>query len=262
MSHEAMNYVVGLTGERISTREVAVLMVLANRHNPDTKNAWPSLPRMVLETHMSRRGLQKCLARLESRGIIRRVKGVGRGNTTVYTFPGLDGLKSAAPAGNESVKGERSTPFMSEGKGERSTPFVPEKANLATNKRRTSEHRKGELGDTQRRTTVEPQLEPSASNPVLGRTDEAKADWKKISAELKASMNLRSWETWVRPLSGAGIDGKTLVVWVPTREFSAWIGENYAGKILLAAKRLGLGWSGLRFVVRGSRSEGGGGPGV
>lgn len=227
-----------------------VLLTLSCHMNAMGEGAFPSTKLLAEETGYSERCVVTHLASSKKKGWIKaKVHGFGgRGwKRHEYCLAWPNGTEVRSAPKDESLK-----------------DVQHENGEALNVERDGTEPRSGEaLNDVQCSTSSNsPKNLKVSGNSGLARTDEAKANWKKISGDLKASMNLRSWETWVRPLSGAGIDGKTLVVWVPTREFSAWIGENYAEKILLAAKKLGLAGSGLRFVVRGSRSEGGGGPGV
>lgn len=90
----------------------------------------------------------------------------------------------------------------------------------------------------------------SSFNSDLSRTLEARQDWNKIAAELKPVVKVQDWDTWIRPLRGAGIEAKTLVVRAPAREIAAWVREHWADAIVAAAKKLGLDWQGVRIVVR------------
>ncbi len=63
--------------------------------------------------------------------------------------------------------------------------------------------------------------------------------WLRILTALEKKINHQSFDTWFKPTRFSRIDGRVLVVTVPTREFEH-IGERYNDHILEAVDQLGL----------------------
>jgi len=86
-------------------------------------------------------------------------------------------------------------------------------------------------------------IPPGAILPANGNDP-----WKGVKAELRKSLNPRSWESWIRPTRLAyTLDGKVFVA-VPSGEFGDWIQENFMPAIAAAKQALGLEFSGIEFV--------------
>jgi len=73
--------------------------------------------------------------------------------------------------------------------------------------------------------------------------------WTQISQKLKARLDPRKWESWIRPIRFAGVEKGQLVLRAPTAEFKDWIKENFAGEIVAIAHELKLPYSGISWVV-------------
>ena len=114
--------------------------------------------------------------------------------------------------------------------------------------RSTSEifsHRLPEIAatDTSPEETKGLTIPPGAILPANGNDP-----WKGVKAELRKSLNPRSWESWIRPTRLAyTLDGKVFVA-VPSGEFGDWIQENFMPAIAAAKQALGLEFSGIEFV--------------
>ena len=63
--------------------------------------------------------------------------------------------------------------------------------------------------------------------------------WLRILAALEKKINHQSFDTWFKPTRFSRIDGRVLLISVPTREFEH-IGERYNDLILEAIDQLGL----------------------
>ena len=63
--------------------------------------------------------------------------------------------------------------------------------------------------------------------------------WLRILTALEKKINHQSFDTWFKPTRFSRIEGRVLVVTVPTREFEH-IGERYNDHILEAVDQLGL----------------------
>lgn len=74
MSHKATNWAVTVRG--IPPASKIVLWHLADRHNKDTGQCNPSQDRLAHDCEMSRRSVNNHLDRLESAGLIKRVRSV------------------------------------------------------------------------------------------------------------------------------------------------------------------------------------------
>ena len=90
MSWKATAYVKDLVSG-ISPAEKLLLFVLADYHNTVKRICWPSLKVLAEESLMSERNASRLLDHLVTKGILNRVVGLGRGNTTCYRFVVLDG---------------------------------------------------------------------------------------------------------------------------------------------------------------------------
>jgi len=90
MSWKATAYVKEIV-KGISPAEKLLLFVLADYHNTVKRICWPSLKVLAEESLMSERNASRLLDQLVNKGILLRVVGLGRGNTTCYRFVELDG---------------------------------------------------------------------------------------------------------------------------------------------------------------------------
>lgn len=70
MSFEAMKWAKGIS--ELSSSQKFILIALADFYNDAKKCAWPSVKRLMDYTNLSRRTVQRSLAELESRGLIKR----------------------------------------------------------------------------------------------------------------------------------------------------------------------------------------------
>ncbi|MBI2682437.1 MAG: chromosomal replication initiator protein DnaA [Acidobacteriales bacterium] len=72
--------------------------------------------------------------------------------------------------------------------------------------------------------------------------------WARILSALEKKINRHSYDTWLKPTRFSHIQGKILVVRVPTAEFRH-IGDKYADLIGEAIDNLGLGFQDVNFVT-------------
>ena len=70
MSFEAMKWAKAIS--ELSSSQKFVLIALADFYNDSKRCAWPSIARLMKYTNLSRRTVQRSLAELERRGLIRR----------------------------------------------------------------------------------------------------------------------------------------------------------------------------------------------
>jgi hypothetical protein len=100
MSWKATAYVKELGKGCVNRSEKLLLFVLADYHRTDMDSAWPSVKTLAADALMSDRTVQRCLAKLEAKGIICIGRGTGRGATNTYNFPQLKGA-TTTPFSNE-----------------------------------------------------------------------------------------------------------------------------------------------------------------
>jgi hypothetical protein len=87
-------------------------------------------------------------------------------------------------------------------------------------------------------------LEP---DPALAELlDQVSNPWIPILAELKGRINPHSFDTWLKPTRFAGVDGRTIVVQVPTPEFQH-IGDKWGYVITEAIDKLRMPFKGVEF---------------
>ena len=86
-------------------------------------------------------------------------------------------------------------------------------------------------------------IPPGAILPANGNDP-----WKAVKAELRKSVNARSWESWIAPTRLAYTLRGRLFVTVPSGEFGDWIGENFGPAIETAREALKLEFTGVEFV--------------
>src|SRR5262249_46366417 len=72
--------------------------------------------------------------------------------------------------------------------------------------------------------------------------------WAQILSALEKKINRHSFDTWLKPTRFSHVNGKVLVVRVPTVEFRH-IGEKYADLIIEAVEKLGLGFEDVNFLT-------------
>jgi hypothetical protein len=95
LSWKATAYVKTLGRGQVSRSEKLLMFVLADYHNTETRDAWPSVPTLAEEALMSQRQVQYCLRSLENKRLL-SVKRVIDG-TSRYSFPDIDGGAKSAP---------------------------------------------------------------------------------------------------------------------------------------------------------------------
>ena len=115
-----------LDGRKITRSEKLLLFVLADYHNTESRNAWPSLKVLARDALMSLRQAQRCLLSLEKSQILMIDKPTGRGKVHLYSFADLDDRKGVTMSPFISGKGDIPAPervtFQS-GKGDISGPI-------------------------------------------------------------------------------------------------------------------------------------------
>jgi hypothetical protein len=82
-----------------------------------------------------------------------------------------------------------------------------------------------------RRHQSEPQeLVPSIDLPSVLDREAGTAEWKLAQGKLGERLNVHTYETWIKPTRGEGVNGDTLYVCVPTSEFEV-IGDRFNREI-------------------------------
>jgi hypothetical protein len=76
--------------------------------------------------------------------------------------------------------------------------------------------------------------------------DQLANPWIPILAELKGRINPHSFDTWLKPTRFAGVDGRTIVVQVPTAEFRH-IGDKWGSVITEAIDKLLMPFKGVEY---------------
>lgn len=96
MSWQAAGYAkevcCGTGGERITHAEKLLLLLIADYHNTETDEAWPSVGRLAKEALLEERSVTRCLVALETKGLIsiqRRFDDLGRQLSNGYRLPAL-----------------------------------------------------------------------------------------------------------------------------------------------------------------------------
>jgi Helix-turn-helix domain len=74
----------------LTVTEKFVLLVLADYHNTDERETWPSMPTLAADCLMEERSVREIIGRLVEKGFLFRVTGGGRGRKNAYKFIGLD----------------------------------------------------------------------------------------------------------------------------------------------------------------------------
>ena len=108
MSHEATAYILRLlrsggagdAADGLNPTDRLILLLLADRHNPDSGQCWPSVSTVAREAGVAVRAVQRSIRKAERAGILTRTDRHGRGGqqtTNGYRFPALDGPAGASP---------------------------------------------------------------------------------------------------------------------------------------------------------------------
>ena len=71
--------------------------------------------------------------------------------------------------------------------------------------------------------------------------------WDDVLARVENKVNRHSFATWFRPTRFRALDGKRLVVLVPSPQFREWLDKNYLGVIDEALAELDHGDVDVRF---------------
>ncbi len=97
-----------------------------------------------------------------------------------------------------------------------------------------------------------PSARTFSPDPALAEFLDANPDpWQVIREAIRPSINPHSFDTWIRPLRIGGVDGRKLVVRLPTKDF-AHIGERYGTAIQNAIEKLRFPFEGVEFYAEAS----------
>src|SRR6185369_10819260 len=77
--------------------------------------------------------------------------------------------------------------------------------------------------------------------------------WDQIKTQLKSRLSVQSFQNWVSRTAFAGMDGESLLVWVPDAETKAWMESEYSEHIGAILRELRLP---VRSVVYECRGQG------
>ena len=100
-----------------------------------------------------------------------------------------------------------------------------------------------------------PDVAPAPANPprvfdpdpaLAELMDQLANPWIPILAEIRGRINPHSFDTWLKPTRFAGVDGRTIVVQVPTSEFRH-IGDKWGAVITEAIDKLRMPFKGVEF---------------
>jgi chromosomal replication initiator protein len=75
--------------------------------------------------------------------------------------------------------------------------------------------------------------------------------WDQIKKELESRLSSESFQNWVSRTSFAGMDGETLLVWVPDAETKAWMESEYTDQVHAIIREFRLGVRNVVFDPRG-----------
>ncbi len=222
-----------------------VLMYLASKHDWRSGQAYPEMPTIATETGLSERTVKRCVAYLEERGVIRCVRGNGRGHRSCYEFPLLE---SKSPEQREIgfEKGVTSDP-------ERVTPQAV-KGDTAGVERVTPQPVKGDTASDairKEKESKELQKENQKPNRVFFRSDDQPQTpnpWSEIKALLRQRINPHSWDTWMRPTQYSHEAGGVIFIRIPNECFH-YGREKFNTQISEAIADLRLDLQDVKFLT-------------
>ena len=123
MSWQAVSWVLDYSKSRLAAR--LVLLSIANHANRDGENAWPSIPTIAHEAHISERQAQRALVELAAIGELVIYLQAGPGKRNVYRVViGGDNL-SPGVVTNQTVGGDKSGGAIRKNRPEPSKPLTP-----------------------------------------------------------------------------------------------------------------------------------------
>lgn len=264
MSIQAFVWVIEHSQSRLADR--CVLMSIANHCDRQGMNAWPSVNTISHEAKVSPRQVQVSTRRLCRMGELSIAKKEGRYGTNVYRLPMM---REGNPALLAEIPEPESRGAKSAGVENLRGANLLSGAYIPTPKRQNS--------------SPEPSLEPSSKPPAhtpctgipktksaLGKPGQppdlpegalipTPDPWSLILAEVKATVDRQSYNTWFAPTRLGYVLNGTLVVRVPNRHWEYML-EHYRSTIEKAVTKLGLACS--RFELepdeRGSQQGGSG----
>lgn len=220
-----MQMVIGLmkTGEYDGAR-LRLLTYLAWKHDWHSGFIWPSRPRIAEETGLDERTVKRAMRDLETRGVIRRAIGNGRGNLTKYEFPAL-----SAPAIELEKKGGISA----------------EKGGHSDTERGAMAREKG--GADERAIREEKQIQKRDQNTAIFTDREISNPWTRLTEQLRITVNPHTFETWLWPLRFHSADAGVLVLRIPAIEFRH--SAKFWPQIYSANCELGLGLQRMELLT-------------
>jgi Helix-turn-helix domain len=163
MSVQAIAWVLESSTSRLAAR--LVLLSIANHANATGDNAWPSIPRIAGEAHLSERQAQRAIKELCTLGELIVYLGAGPSRSNVYRVV-MDGDKLSPPlVTNRTFDGDKSGSAIRINRPEPSKPITPPtplKKGGVTNSTTRPPHKR------RRRDAVE--NEPCTTHPDSGLT--------------------------------------------------------------------------------------------
>ncbi len=86
---------------------------------------------------------------------------------------------------------------------------------------------------------------------------ERQSPWDLIKQQLEKKLSAESFENWITRTRFAGIDGRTLIVYVPDEHSASFLQEEYTYQINSMVRALGLGLDHVAFTLDGIPVNGG-----
>lgn len=91
------------------------------------------------------------------------------------------------------------------------------------------------------------------STNINNQQEEGEKLWSVAKAKLKAAMNPGTFETWIRPISTATLEGSNLVLLLPSVDFETAVQRQpLHGAVDLAAKETGISYEGIILRSKGA----------
>ena len=251
------------TGPAIKPTQKGVLMQLADDHNEDRGFAWPAVGSLAKRVGISEKQCRRVLQQLEKLGIIEKrpqLRDRSEAHTSnEYRFwfdrpfnksetrRTVQRLKLQAQRTAAKPQQLPLQPPPTGGRGAAENP-LPRMGGGDSHGREGAPPTGGSP-----RTLKEHLLELSRPEVCANATPDpvAKATWKRMLAEIQATVGKQSFDTWLRPTRGLRAEGRVLVVRVPSANF-AHIGKRFQNEIDAALTAVDDALDSVRFEVAGS----------
>lgn len=240
MSWQAIAWVLERSESRLSAQ--LGMIWIANYAKPDGSGAYPSITTLARKAKLSDRTAQVAIKELQQLGEVHVELNAGPHGANLYSLPLMRG-KKISPLGVRTIypPGEKSDIGVVNSSAPADERFSPEPSREPLKEPSVNRGVQLSVDPTEHKYADAPSA-PANKNP-----------WALILEELKSKVNPQSYETWFRPTRFGGVSGSSMVVFVPSVEWS-YMTDTFRPQLRQAMDRLKLPYTRIEFEASDGRN--------